>query len=119
MQSNLYGISRILSTYGKPGDVDAIIDILNEYTTHLSSNPDCLSFYYGTITMPPSSDSHVDPFSVWVNEIWTSESERSTAFQKDEIAKLEQNMSPYLEFKPEKGVEIEIRGGKFMTNSSH
>ena len=111
MQSKYFGISRILSTYGKPGDTDAVINILNEYTMLLAENKDCLSFYYGTVIMPSDSIDD-DPFSVWVNEIWTNESASKKALQKEEAVQLEKRIVNYLAFEPEKGIQIDIRGGK-------
>lgn len=113
MQSRYYGASRILSTYGRLGDTDAVINILDEYASLLEKDKENLSFYYGTVVMPSNGTDDNDPFSVWVNEIWTHESARRKALRKDEIVTLEKRIAKYLEFDPEEGVQIDIRGGKF------
>ena len=112
---NHFGVSRILNTYGKPGYTDAVIKILDEYTLILKKEDDCLSFYYGTVIMSSANNEDEDPFSVWVNEVWTTKNARKTVLRNVEIIKLNEKISQYLEFEPESGVRIVIQGGKIST----
>ena len=115
MKLNYFGVSRILSTYGKPGYTDAVIDILDEYSILLEKEADCLTFHYGTVIMPSGNSNDRDPFSVWVNEVWATEDARTLALRRDEVTKLDEKIAQYLEFEPETGVKIDIHGGKIST----
>lgn len=113
-----FGNHRVYYTQGNDGDTDALMNAISEWEAEFASNPDCIAFYYGTQLMDPNKgvidDEGVlregDPFTVWVWEIWASETVRNETYANSRLANFDKSLEPLLAYEPDKGVKIKLRG---------
>jgi quinol monooxygenase YgiN len=87
----------------KPGNRDEVIDILLKAGKPFNSNPACLMYLV--------SKAKDDPDVIWVQDIWTNQTDHEAAMQTEEMKVYIKQAMPLLEGMPEQ-FQVEPAGGK-------